>query len=567
MLNNIALKFLSFKLFSHFLTKNLKRTMADSMDVFSIIENLAKNQYKKVYRGDVQYGTAGFRTRADHLDHVLYRMGLLTVLRSQAKKGNTPVIGIMITASHNPEADNGVKLVDPQGEMLEASWEEIATKFVNVDDDKVVSTLREIIKQENIDTSFPASVIIGRDTRKSSLPLSQAAIAGIKAMNGKLQDFGVVTTPQLHYLVVCTNTNGTYGIPTLDGYYEKISKAFKTVAGMTNDRDKYLARLQLDAANGVGSMAIKEFKTRLSGVLDIEIFNSGDGELNLNCGADYVKIQQVPPLNVPLQPYVRCVSIDGDADRVVYYFTDDQNKFHLLDGDRIAILMAAYLKELLLQSHLDVQLGLVQTAYANGSSTAYITDTLKVPVACVPTGVKYLHHKALEFEIGVYFEANGHGTVIFKDSAVQRIRSVASARNLSHVIDVINQTVGDAISDMLVVELILRAKGWDAAAWEKMYQDLPCKQVKVKVQDRNAITTTDAERRCVLPKGLQERIDEIVAKYSKGRSFVRPSGTEDVVRVYAECENASDIEKFTAEVSLAVFQLAGGVGTEPVVPS
>lgn len=37
--------------------------------------------------------------------------------------------------------------------------------------------------------------------------------------------------------------------------------------------------------------------------------------------------------------------------------------------------------------------------------------TQKVPVACVPTGVKYLHHKAQEFDIGVYFEANGHGTV------------------------------------------------------------------------------------------------------------------------------------------------------------
>ena len=35
----------------------------------------------------------------------------------------------------------------------------------------------------------------------------------------------------------------------------------------------------------------------------------------------------------------------------------------------------------------------------------------KVPVACVPTGVKHLHHKALEYDVGVYFEANGHGTV------------------------------------------------------------------------------------------------------------------------------------------------------------
>ena len=32
-------------------------------------------------------------------------------------------------------------------------------------------------------------------------------------------------------------------------------------------------------------------------------------------------------------------------------------------------------------------------------------------MCCVATGVKHLHAKALEFDVGVYFEANGHGTV------------------------------------------------------------------------------------------------------------------------------------------------------------
>lgn len=48
----------------------------------------------------LQYGTAGFRARAELLDHVVFRMGLLAALRSKALAAT---IGIMVTASHNPE--------------------------------------------------------------------------------------------------------------------------------------------------------------------------------------------------------------------------------------------------------------------------------------------------------------------------------------------------------------------------------------------------------------------------------------------------------------------------------
>ena len=37
----------------------------------------------------------------------------------------------MITASHNPEEDNGVKLIDQFGEMMPPAWENYATQLVN----------------------------------------------------------------------------------------------------------------------------------------------------------------------------------------------------------------------------------------------------------------------------------------------------------------------------------------------------------------------------------------------------------------------------------------------------
>lgn len=96
-----------------------------------------------------------------------------------------------------------------------------------------------------------------------------------------------------------------------------------------------------------------------------------------------------------------------------------------------------------------------------------------------------------------------------------------AASKLINIIDVVNQTVGDAFSDMLLVETILHAKGWSIIDWERSYDDLPNKQLKVKIADKNVITTTDAGRLCVTPTGLQEEIDKVVSRYNKGRSFVR----------------------------------------------
>lgn len=40
--------------------------------------------------------------------------------------------------------------------------------------------------------------------------------------------------------------------------------------------------------------------------------------------------------------------------------------------------------------------------------------------------MKYLHTKALEYDIGVYFEANGHGTVLFSNNARNLITQAAA---------------------------------------------------------------------------------------------------------------------------------------------
>ena len=58
----------------------------------------------------------------------------------------------------------------------------------------------------------------------------KALRTGLEAFGSsvKITDLGITTTPALHHVVRATNDkSGHTGTPTVDGYVEKLAKAFK----------------------------------------------------------------------------------------------------------------------------------------------------------------------------------------------------------------------------------------------------------------------------------------------------------------------------------------------------
>ena len=606
----------------------------------SAVHTLAVEHPRTNNNQPYSYGTSGFRGLAATLPAITLRMGFLAALRSLSlhtgSSTHAPVVGVMVTASHNDAPDNGVKLCDPDGSMMASHWEDIATQLANTTEAAVASFLKQQTQQLKLNLeSVKPRVYVGRDTRASSPSLCALVVEGVQAMGGEVVDYGVVTTPQLHWVVRRANEGKDASV---DAYYKTLSTAFATALRCKPGHSGAGVRLPplvVDCANGVGAISLQHLAPLLP-QLPLQLVNTSTAEgLNDECGAEHVqKTRQLPKLSTatssaavaastavthpipapttseaatapqhtmdlvdttiptatsstptftaappsssspsPFAPHARLASVDGDADRLVYYYVDEQRRLHLMDGDKIISLYTALLTSLLARSPAlsaashKPSMGIVQTAYANGASTTYMRRQLQIEPQFTPTGVKHLHHVAAEYDVGIYFEANGHGTVLFKPEWVSKVRGVGASGGedgavvecVLALVELVNQCVGDAVSDLLLVEVALHALGWSLAQWDAIYADLPSSMLKVRVKDRSVITTTNAERTCVTPQGLQAEIDRLVGGGEGRRAFVRPSGTEDIVRVYAEAATREEVDVLAKQVCDAVFRLAGGI--------
>ena len=375
----------------------------------------------------LSYGTAGFRDHHSLLQGAMVRVGLLAALRSKNCAGD--FVGVMVTASHNPEPDNGAKIVDSDGGMLAQSWEPHAENLVNAGETEDVFRILRTV--EDLSKTEICRVVIGRDTRPHSQSLVGMAKKGAEFFGANVYDLGQVTTPQLHFVVMQLNSNSELGSKPpehlLDTYYDTLAGGFLALIG-TSDKQAHF-KIILDGSNGIGSVQvgplIEAINSKQPNTIEVDLRNrSGDGPVNDGCGAEMVQKMQTPPATMdPVSDSGKvAASFDGDADRIVFHGFTTLEKWRLVDGDKIAALIAVFLTTELSVCPWasDFSFGLVQTAYANGASTAFLRSK-GVKIVFAKTGVKYLHEKAHHFDCGIYFEANGHGTVLFSNALQNKI--------------------------------------------------------------------------------------------------------------------------------------------------
>jgi len=380
-------------------------------------------------------------------------------------------------------------------------------------------------------------VLVGRDTRASGPELEEALARGIVSAGGIAVLAGVLPTPAVALLAEGLGAviSASHNPPEYNGVklfnegrkladdeeeaIEELLDARVTGGGSSESLDgageRYVAqiverfgsdlgglRIGVDCANGAFSaLAPRVFEQLGAEVTAIGVTPDGTN-INVNCGAtDLVALShKVIDAGCDLG-----VAFDGDGDRMLA--VDERGE--ALDGDQILAVLA-----------LALGVDFVAVTVMTNLGFHRLMAEHRIRVVTTPVGDRYVL-EALREEGGLL-----------------------GGEQSGHVIWLGNHVTGDGLAAALLLCGAVRGRTLSEAA--SVMQRYPQAKRNVRVSKLD------------LPQSVLDEVDRVSAELGdRGRVLVRPSGTEPVVRVLAEVENAEDAARMCASIAALVERELG----------
>jgi len=410
------------------------------------------------------------------------------------------------------------------------------------------------------DSTAPAKIIIGKDTRLSGSMIEDALASGICSTGARVCLAGILPTPAVAYLTASTDAVAGVAISAshnpfydngikifdADGYKLSDSKEDEIehfwrsnpmdpfgredelcsgpVEELKDAAERYLAFLQsalpdarqfsgvkivLDCSNGATyAVAPKLFKNLAAQVEAIHIRPNGKN-INAECGSEHPErlIDTVLAKKADVG-----LAFDGDGDRLVA--VDETGR--VVSGDRTLAICARFLK----------RKGLLK----NNVVVSTVMSNLGLRLALKELGINHLFSPVGDRYVLDQMNASG---------------AVIGGEDSGHMIFLDQHTTGDGMLTAIRLIQIMREENKPLSELSQVMSVFPQALLNVDVQKKPAIETVPEIMAAI--RSVEERLGE------KGRVLVRYSGTQPLCRVMVEgpeenetrtyCQHIADIVK------------------------
>ena len=408
------------------------------------------------------------------------------------------------------------------------------------------------------------SILIGRDTRVSGEILLQAIATGIHASGKKFINLGICPTPALPFLIkqehlssgvmisASHNPPEYNGIKIFDSNGQKITQKIENkiqklieeqnqnqsepikesyLKTNTELKDIYMQsliktmgnedlkgmKIILDTCYGSATTCAKKIFQKLGA--DVRVINDSNNglKINMNCGSTYLE-----PLKKELEKHPADIgfSFDGDADRVIGL----DSSGNILNGDHILFLLG---RELMEKNILNNNL-LISTQMAN---LGFEKEWNKIG--------------------GVLFRTDVGDKFVYE--AIKQKNAFLGGEQSGHILSKINNFSGDGILTALQISKYCKEKNISLNDWLKSSFDPFAQKLSNINLDYNKINLKAKSL-------IKQIIENYQSIYSDNcRVYIRPSGTEPIIRVLVEAKDQNKVNylsgKITNKLSLEIKKI------------